>query len=92
MIAETILNYAKEAGLEEAEVYQSQTQTLHFDILDGQPRQFVVSDKSGLSLRGTRQAAAPAPTRRKPMRRHCGLWQFNAASWPTLWKQKTLCC
>ena len=37
MIAETILNYAKEAGLEEAEVYQSQTQTLHFDILDGQP-------------------------------------------------------
>lgn len=55
MIAETILNYAKEAGLEEAEVYQSQTQTLHFDILDGQPRQFVVSDKSGLSLRGTRQ-------------------------------------
>lgn len=55
MIAETILNYAKEAGLEEAEIYQSQTQTLRFDILDGQPRQFVVSDKSGLSLRGTRQ-------------------------------------
>ena len=55
MIAETILSYAKEEGLEEAEVYQSQTQTLHFDILDGQPRQFVVSDKSGLSLRGTRQ-------------------------------------
>lgn len=25
MIAETILSYAKEAGLEEAEVYQSQT-------------------------------------------------------------------
>ena len=88
MIAETILNYAKEAGLEEAEVYQSQTQTLHFD------------SRASLSFRikadfhcgGRARAAAPAPTRRKPMRRHCGLWQFNAASWPTLWKQKTLCC
>lgn len=52
MIAETILSYAKEEGLEEAGVYQSQTRTLRFDILDGQPRQFVVSDKNGLSLRG----------------------------------------
>lgn len=92
MIAETILSYAKEEGLEEAEVYQSQTRTLRFDILDGQPRQFVVSDKNGLSLRGRVRAAAPAPIRRKPMKRHCGPWRFNAASWPTLWKQKTLCC
>ena len=55
MIAETLLKFAREEGLEEAEVYQSQTQTLRFDILDQQSRQFVVSDSSGLSLRGTRK-------------------------------------
>ena len=53
MIAEKLLYYAMEAGLEQAEVYQSLTHSIRFNIMDQKVHEFTVSDKTGVSLRGT---------------------------------------
>ena len=53
MIAEKVCYYAAQEGLEQAEVYQTLTHSIRFNILEQNVHEFVVSDKTGISLRGT---------------------------------------